>query len=341
MEVFKKTNLNFNDVDDQDIFALRVINYIFGAINSLDITSKQDKIMITSFLEYIKCWQGYDAQKRRPILEQHVEMESKSWRAIYGYLIFTRYTRTRFAYLLAMSRESVRIAVTDSIACLRETTLSTESILFEDRDYDIVSFKVSEGLVSYYNPIHWFVAQLLASASTENGDQMQALENIPNLKSVVLELMESPLQTIVLMSQIKAEMWVRNGQSVVEQCNFYQSVLRDCFDNDILIIQLAAAFSDSDQFLITLVKRFELSMWFGLQADEPVTTIEDHSTLKLVEGIMFLIIIVISERHRIGGISREKELEREIMHHLVASKKGMTLEEIYEQCCPRLSKSVQ
>jgi hypothetical protein len=311
------------------------LEYILSSLDTLDISSERDRGVIISFLNYSTCWQGADFQKRQ--IDQHIDMESNRWKQIYDYIVHTRYSRKRFAYLIATNKESLKIAFSNSITRLKVNTVK-DNIRMDGIDYKVMFYKVSEEQVSYYNPVHWFLAQLLAFTSIENGDRLIALQTTgPDFKTTVLDVMEYPLQTVVLLAQVKAGMWVRNGETVLEQCNEYQRTLGECYDDDIFIIQLAAAYSDPDHFLISLIQRFEISRFFGQEPES--TAISEINTLKLVESLLSLIIVVISERHRLVGVSREDELEREILHHLAASKQGMTLEEIYETCCPRLSKS--
>lgn len=317
-----------------------VLEYILVALESLEISCDRIRNIIASFLECISCWQGADAQTRQA--EIHIKRENYNWKQIYGHIAKTRYSRRKFALLVSRTRKSLKIGLIDSLARLRIQNMETNIILVDGIEYNVICCKVSEEQVSYYNPVHWFIAQLLSSASIANGDRQFALGSTgAEFKSLGLEIMEYPLQTVVILAQIKAGMWIRNGESVSEQCKYYQSMLRDVHDNDIFIIQLVAAFSAPDHFLVSLTNRFEISSWLGIEVSESTTSTElpESKMLKLVEELLFLLSVVISERHRIVGVTWEIEMEREILHHLAASPHGMTLEEIYEKCCPRLTKT--
>jgi E3 ubiquitin-protein ligase UBR2 len=84
------------------------------------------------------------------------------------------------------------------------------------------------------------------------------------------------------------------------------------FDRDILLLQVVAAISDPDQFLIRVLDRFSLTRWatFGFEdlpssrstettPSTPSATQEDLSriTVTLAEEMLHLIIMLLMERY--------------------------------------------
>lgn len=116
---------------------------------------------------------------------------------------------------------------------------------------------------------------------------------------------------IVLRSQATAQLWRRNGFSLDHQLHYYSNQCRsELFDRDVLMLQVVAAISDSDQFLIRVLDRFSLIRWgtFGFEdlassgsstPSTPSATQEDLSriTVTLAEEMLHLIIMLLMERY--------------------------------------------
>jgi E3 ubiquitin-protein ligase UBR2 len=123
----------------------------------------------------------------------------------------------------------------------------------------------------------------------------------------------------VLRSQAAAQLWRRNGFSLDHQLHYYSNQCRsELFDRDILLLQVVAAISDPEQFLVRVLDRFSLIRWatFGFEdlpnsrstestPSTPSATQEDLSriTVTLAEEMLHLIIMILMERY-IPGVGQ-------------------------------------
>lgn len=89
-------------------------------------------------------------------------------------------------------------------------------------------------------------------------------------KPTLLQLMEAPLRLQVLIAQVQAGMWRRNGYSLINQLYFYQNVRcrTEMYDRDIVLLQLCAALMESpDCFVLACLHRFNLVNWASADYD--------------------------------------------------------------------------
>ena len=57
---------------------------------------------------------------------------------------------------------------------------------------------------------------------------------------LVLKMIEYPLRALVLVTQVHAQMWKRNGYAILHQVTNYQEIrfVSEMFDRDILMLQV-------------------------------------------------------------------------------------------------------
>lgn len=135
--------------------------------------------------------------------------------------------------------------------------------------------------------------------------------------------MEFPLRTIVMIAQVRAGMWRRNGYSLLNQIFFYHNVRcrSEMFDKDIAMIQTAACLIEPNQFLIHILNKFNLLKWVNENYKLANVNIEDgwfRFTITLVDEMLSLLIIIISERHVIGvgQVTESDVVKKEIIQQL-------------------------
>jgi hypothetical protein len=80
-----------------------------------------------------------------------------------------------------------------------------------------------------------------------------------------LTLVEGPLRTCALMSQIRVGMWRRNGQSMNVMLNAYMTQASDCtYESDLNALMVGVVAVGSDHFLALLLEKFGVLPWlFG------------------------------------------------------------------------------
>ncbi|KAJ3037015.1 hypothetical protein HDV00_002148 [Rhizophlyctis rosea] len=152
-------------------------------------------------------------------------------------------------------------------------------------------------------------------------------------------MFDYPLRIAVWLSQIRAGIWVRNGFSVRSQALHYREVtLRDCYDQELFLLQTAAVLQGSDKFMTTLLDRYDLVAWFQGRPREAstLTGLEPGQLTHLAEDLMQLLIIILTERSKAGAMDLEQETRREIVHHLAVNPSGMAYSELTKRIPDRL-----
>ena len=180
-------------------------------------------------------------------------------------------------------------------------------------DYDVSSLSVSIHL-----PLSRAIAGLLLELSKHNVDYA-SLD--PPLS--LIELMEMPLRTLVMISQFRASMWRRNGFSLVNQISVYHgpSFREEMFDKDIIMMQYAASQIDPDKYLIHLLNKFNLMFWVQENYESNQSKQDEdfiRQTSVLVEEFFNLLLIIVSDRHT-PGVSKctpEDKIRKEIVQWL-------------------------
>ena len=118
-------------------------------------------------------------------------------------------------------------------------------------------------------------------------------EDLPGLGAVL----ELPLRTSVLVSQVHAGMWRRNGYSLTHQIYFYHNsrFRGEMYDRDVQTMQFCAANMEPAHFLLQLLDKFGLVHWaqseFQISEEESIR----HLTF-LVEEFFGLLITIHGER---------------------------------------------
>ncbi|CAG8557563.1 5250_t:CDS:2, partial [Racocetra fulgida] len=196
--------------------------------------------------------------------------------------------------------------------------------------FKVVKFEVASQPVSFHHPLHWFLAELLEHVDLLDDDILKqygldSLQNmilgfnagsaetsLVNQKAIekILGVLDYPLRVLVLLAQIRAGLWVRNGFGIRGQF----SLRENTYDEDIFLIQTAMIILDPNLVLATILDRFDLVDWFN-----GGTTHNIYDTSQLIfiaEELLALLIICVSERANAAGLTVEQEIRREIIHGL-------------------------
>lgn len=215
-----------------------------------------------------------------------------------------------------------------------------------------VEYDVAKEPVSIWQPLWRFCAALFTASpkimqnyvcvdneSDPNFNLPKITDNVSNqkwkphetvekrsLKGFRTVLLEMPLRCIVLRAQFNAQLWRRNGFSFANQVHSYLSphYRNEMFDRDVLMLQVNAAITDPNKFLIRLLDRFSLVKFatFGFEnlpsaqktestPSTPSASHEDLSkiTVVLAEEMFQILIYIVMERFQPGvGKVREQRL---------------------------------
>ncbi|VDK79468.1 unnamed protein product [Litomosoides sigmodontis] len=199
-----------------------------------------------------------------------------------------------------------------------------------------IPFDLSHGSLSVHQPLWRILAglftapqSLLQKICIKSGTE-KVPEGMINLAGKRALLMEMPLRVFVLCSQSQAQMWRRNGFSLVNQIHNYSAPTcrAEMFDRDILMLQVCAALTPPDTFIIRVLHRFGLRVWAETNFEEIRAAFSNMAsddlskcTVTLAEEMFHLFIIIIGERYVPGvGKSTMKALLRREVLHVLATK---------------------
>ncbi|PWA01216.1 hypothetical protein BB558_002700 [Smittium angustum] len=217
------------------------------------------------------------------------------------------------------------------------------------KTYNIVKYSISRHPVSFHHPLHWFLANLfrhinlledemIQKAGYSNLQDLLFTYNRPDLDNgsnngfadaqmaqmaqiSLLRAVDYSIRVIVLMGQIRARMWVRNGYVVKSQAHHYReiSLRENTYDQDIFLIQFfLCVWPDPDQILVSIVDRFELHEWFrgnmygGNEGSRAISDLSQY--FELVDEFLITMIVIVSDRDVTSGKSSQELSRREIVH---------------------------
>uniref|UniRef100_A0A8C2Z771 E3 ubiquitin-protein ligase n=1 Tax=Cyclopterus lumpus TaxID=8103 RepID=A0A8C2Z771_CYCLU len=256
------------------------------------------------FLGLLKCMQGMEEVKRQ--FGQHIAVEPE-WEAGFSLQIQLRHILAMFQDWCSSDDEILLLAFEECHKVLMQC--NNQSFHREATNYymlkhilHVCPYKVSQEPVSIHLPISRLLAGLyvlLCRTGAERFDHTL--------------LAEHPLRCVVLAAQVSAEMWRRNGLSLVSQVYYYQDVkCRDeMYDKDILMLQIAASKMDPNHFLMLVLLRFELFDYFK-------GSMNKDQWNRLTEEMLYLLIVIIGERYvpGISHVTKEDVTMREVIHLL-------------------------
>ncbi|XP_046711512.1 E3 ubiquitin-protein ligase UBR1 isoform X2 [Silurus meridionalis] len=274
----------------------------------------------TVFLGFLKCMQGMEEVKRQ--VGQHIEVEPE-WEAGFTIQIQLRHILSMFQDWCSSDERLLLLAFQE---CHRALQCCTNQPFHSEPTDSYMckhilhtrSYKVSLEPVSIHLPITRLLAGLYVLLCRTG-----AVKYLPDF--VDSEQMdfpyfaEFPLRCVVLAAQVSAEMWRRNGLSLVSQVYYYQDVkCRDeMFDKDIIMLQIAASKMDPNHFVMLILQRFELFEIFNGNCSSKDQELQKQWN-RLTEEMLSLLIIITGERYvpGISNVTKEDVTMREVIHLL-------------------------
>uniref|UniRef100_A0A3Q3VIS8 E3 ubiquitin-protein ligase n=1 Tax=Mola mola TaxID=94237 RepID=A0A3Q3VIS8_MOLML len=267
------------------------------------------------FLNLLKCMQGMEEVKRQ--FGQHIAVEPE-WEAGFSLQIQLRHILLMFQDWCSSNDEILLLAFKECHKVLMQC--NNQPFQREAADYymckhilHVHPYKVSQQPVSIHLPISRLLAGLYVLLCRTG-----AIKHLHESLDYA-QLSEHALRCVVLAAQVSAEMWRRNGLSLVSQVYYYQDVkCRDeMYDKDILMLQIAASKMDSNHFLMLILLRFELFDYFNENCSS-----KDQDELlqcnRLTEEMLYLLIAVVGERYvpGVSKVTKEDVTMREVIHLL-------------------------
>ncbi|KAK8854813.1 hypothetical protein IAR55_003552 [Kwoniella newhampshirensis] len=150
-----------------------------------------------------------------------------------------------------------------------------------------------------------------------------------------LMIIEYPMQKHVVLSQIRADMWKKNGAAMRLQCHHYRdmSLRETTLDQEFFMLQLGLCIIDPFKFVVALIDRFGLAPWFrGNVNDSALWShhgTEPKQRIILLEDFILLMIHLVCYPAIIDGWDRDKITRSHIVHLLAVQP--MSYSEIYKK----------
>ncbi|ETN84892.1 ATP-dependent Clp protease adaptor protein ClpS [Necator americanus] len=328
---------------------MRDLGYILTCVPS--VTDWNDQLRerfldgCQSLIKFLHRMQGMDEVKRQSVEHQVWELEWETAfniqlriQDILGYVIaWAGADRTIHRKLLLQCLDALNLHPPSS---LEESTGATHTVVDVNGESTVViPFDVLRGAVSIHQPLWRLTAGLFTAKeellrfmlSTDTSDLSYEEVSIrQQMRRMASTLYEMPLRALVLCAQASAQLWRRNGFSLVNQIhNYYSPLCRaEMFDRDLLMMQVGAAIRPPADFLLHIICRFRLVQWADQSGDggpkhsTPFGKMEPEETGKIIvvlaEEMLHLLIMILGERYHpgVGKCTFAEQVQREVVHVL-------------------------
>ncbi|XP_060531062.1 E3 ubiquitin-protein ligase UBR2 [Cylas formicarius] len=183
--------------------------------------------------------------------------------------------------------------------------------------YDVSSKPVS---------IHLPLTRLLAALHLRlekfglhfDGQEFQVVKPTP------VQIIEPVLRAQVMIAQVHAGMWRRNGYALLNTLYFYHNVKcrTEMLDRDIALLQIGASLIESNEFLIHVLNKFNLINWAlpDFETNSLKASEDDNmrQTINLVEELLHLLVVIVGERYMPGvsDVTVKDRIKKDVLQSL-------------------------
>lgn len=278
---------------------------------------------ITLLLSLLSYMQGMDLITRQ--VGQHMEYEPE-WESAFNLHIKLAHVITLALEWCGTDRIVLIKAYRATLKKLHQNPPDTSQVfqLVELADHSALclQYDVATQPVSIHLPLSRFLAGLhlhLQKFGLEfTCSEFQMSKPTPE------QIIEPVLRTQVMISQVHAGMWRRNGYSLLNQLYFYHNVKcrSEMLDKDIVLLQVGSSLIESNEFLIHLLYKFNLLNWANPQFETIILKNPEEDsmrqTISLVEEFLGVLIMIIGERYTpgVGQVTEDDRIKKEIIQQL-------------------------
>lgn len=279
---------------------------------------------LSVMLQLLTIMQGMDSVVRQ--VGQHMEYEPE-WESAFNLHI-------KLAYCISLA---IKWCSTDKVVLVKAYRLCLKK-LYENPCYDpneagkvrelvdhsvtCLSYDVSTKAVSIHLSLSRFLAGLHLHLENYGLNFDSAEFQIP--KPTPVQIIEPVLRTQVMIAQVHAGMWRRNGYALLNQLYFYHNVKcrTEMLDRDIQLLQIGASLIESNEFIIHLLNKFNLINWanpnFEVRSLKSPEEDSIRQIINIVEEFLQLLISIVGERHipGISDLTTQDRVKKEIIQHL-------------------------
>lgn len=303
------------------------LRYLLGAIPEVWTDDLRKGILqgVTLLLTLLNMMQGMDAVTRQ--VGQHMEYEPE-WESAFNLHIQLQLVITLMLKWCGSDRVVLIKAYRATLKKLYENPSFNPSSVGEvrelaDHSASCLQYDVSSQPVSIHLPLSRFLAGLHLYLE-KFGLNFDSPEFQIFSKQSPEQIIEPVLRTQVMISQVHAGMWRRNGYALLNQLYFYHNVKcrSEMLDKDIVLLQIGASLIESNEFLIHLLNKYNLINWANpmFEVNSLKNPEEDsiRQTISLVEEFLGLLITLIGERYNpgVGKVTHDDCIKNEIIQQL-------------------------
>ncbi|KAI0228441.1 E3 ubiquitin-protein ligase ubr1 [Massospora cicadina] len=296
----------------------------------------QNHLHVAQFLYFLSYFQGMNPNCRK--CDTHVEFETDTFVAAFEASFYVYRMMRPFASAFRASVAPLAKAIRRTIYKLdlwvqRLGRVQFRTVVGPNREqFEIVDFQVDSGApVSFHYLLHWFLSLLLLHTDLLDSGALRTLgfENVRHLLvgctpqhpsyagnfRRVMAIFDFPLRAVVKSSQIRANLWVRNGYAIRSQVVNYRETTDSLFYLDLFLVQYMLVLFPPHVALHTLLHRFGLQNLLTFDLAHPVY--DASQMLDMLAEFFTLLIHCLTERGRATNQSPEMELRREIIHYTI------------------------
>ena len=277
-------------------------------------------------------------------LGRHVEYESRGWQ--YAFILEFEVTgvlkpilrafgeagaprRLSRAVLLRCAELLLQWRASATASCLAARDSGSDELVPLDvslQELDLGRHQVSSDPVSFHLTLQRCMSSFAFEAAYRHRNDSLTLHDLWHLDELPLSffafLVDHPLRTQVLCSQIETSRWVRNGAfAMSHQVSLYRNRLWHDMgaELDFFLMQCGAQVL-GNAFILLALQRFELLMFFSIdrEGDEESPTGYAAADYEMAADFLSLLVSIGRDRTRCG-LSKEKALRREVVSWLAVS----------------------
>lgn len=295
---------------------------------------------IAQLCDFLILFQGILPMKREK--KSHVEYESDMWISYFNCLPLIHQLAFHIASGISACDESqVRIVIkvvagyiyrsmfnidrSKDIQSAKEITQPVKTIskninldLYHGV-FDLIPCQVEEEVVSLHHPLHTLLSLLIQYGNLKSSTDFSMVlsQSFSNAPDVAMScLFDYPIRVLVLLSQIRIGLWVRNGTSLKSQMSYYKDLtLRDhAYDRDVFMVQTFLVSYKPENVFIQLMDRW------GMLSLSSNPNFSENQKIYILEDFIHYLIVFISERRQLLGLPapevKKKYIRKEIIQCL-------------------------
>ncbi|KAJ9081662.1 E3 ubiquitin-protein ligase ubr1 [Entomophthora muscae] len=298
----------------------------------------QNHLHVAQFLYFLTYFQGMNPNCRK--FDTHVEFETDTFIAAFEASFYVYRMMRPFAHAFRFSPPQLAKSIRRTmyklnfwISRVTEGKVDFKTVVLPTNGpFAVVDFQVESGApVSFHYLLHWFLSLLFLHTDLLDPSSLRTLgfENLSHLLvgctpqnsdyesnfSCVMAILDFPLRAVVKSSQIRANLWVRNGYAIRSQVVNYRETTDSLFYLDLFLVQYMLVLFPPHVALYTLLDRFSLNNLLTFDLTHPVY--DKNQMLDMTAEFFTLLIHCLTERGRASNQSPEMELRREIIHYTI------------------------